>query len=148
MNLVKLDPFREVGSIRNEVDQIFDSFFGRFPIRRRILDSVWVPLVDIEETKDHILVRTELPGMKKEEITISLNGDHLFLSGERKQEKEVKDKTYLRIERSYGRFERVVPLSTEIEKDKVKATYQDGVLEVIIPKAEKVKLKEIDIEVK
>jgi len=148
MDIMKWDPFREVGTIRDDIDRIFDSFLGRFRTGRVALDSFWTPLVDLEETKDSLLVRTELPGMKKEEIKISLEGDSLHISGERKQEREEKNKTYHRIERSYGKFERVIPLPTEIEKEKVKANYQDGVLEITLPKSERVKPKEITIEVK
>jgi HSP20 family protein len=148
MTLVKRDPFRDVGTIRDDIDRIFDGFFGRIRPGRITLESHWTPLIDLEETEDSVRVRAELPGMRKEEIKISLDGDHLHLSGERKREKEEKEKTYHRIERSYGRFERVIPLPTEVEKEKVKAVYTDGVLQITLPKSENVKPKEIAIDVK
>jgi HSP20 family protein len=148
MKLVKWDPIHDVGTIRDDIDRIFDGFFGKIRPGRTTLDSYWTPLIDLEETEDSVRVRAELPGMKKDEIKISLDGDHLHLSGERKQEKEEKEKTYHRIERSYGRFERVIPLPTEVEKEKVKAVYTDGVLQITLPKSENVKPKEIAIDVK
>jgi HSP20 family protein len=140
------DPFREVGSIRDEIDRVLDSFLDRLPIRKG-KEEPWLPLIDLEESKDELLVRAELPGMKKEDIKISISGDNLTLQGERELKKEDKDKTFHRIERSYGRFERVIPLPAEIEIDKIKAIYEEGVLHISLPKSEKVKPKEIYIDV-
>ncbi|TET44230.1 Hsp20/alpha crystallin family protein [candidate division TA06 bacterium] len=148
MEIMKWDPFRDMVSIRDEIDRLFDGFFGRMPAKRSVMKGIWAPLVDIEETKDDILIRAELPGMKKEDIKISVSEGRLQIAGERSKEKEEKEGTYHRIERTYGRFQRVVPLPVEVEAGKTKATYKDGMLEVRLPKAEKAKPKEIGIEVK
>ena len=140
------DPFREVGSIRDEIDRVLDSFLNRLPIRKG-REEPWLPLIDLEESKDKLLVRAELPGMKKEDIKISISGDTLTLQGKRDLKKEEKDKTYHRIERSYGRFERAIPLPAEVEPDKIKATYDEGVLHISLPKSEKIKPKEISIDI-
>ena len=147
MELKKWDPFREVGSIRDEIDRIFDGFLGRLPMRRGKEES-WSPLIDLEETKDKLIVRAELPGMKKEDIKISISGENLTLRGEREQKKVEKDGIYHLNERSFGQFERVIPLPTEVEKEKVKASYKDGILQITLPKSENVKPKEIAIDVK
>lgn len=137
------DPFREMVSLRDELDRLFDSVFGRFPRERG--EIYWAPPLDIEEIGEAVVVRVELPGMNKEDIKISLSGDTLTISGERKQEIEKKGKTYYRTERAYGKFQRTVTLPTEVEGDKAKATYRAGVLELVLPKSEKAKAKEISI---
>ena len=100
-------------------------------------------MIDLEETKDELIVRAELPGMKKEEIKVSTIGNSLTLRGERKQKREKKANTYHRIEQRYGHFERVIPLPFEVKTEKVKASYRDGILQITFPKLDKVKLKEI-----
>lgn len=137
------DPFREVSSIRDELDRFFDSVFGRFPRERG--ETFWAPPIDIEETEDAIVIRAELPGMNKEDIKVNLSGDTLTISGERKQETEKKGRTYYRIERAYGKFQRTITLPAEVEGEKAKASYKAGVLELVLPKSEKAKAKEITI---
>ena len=144
--LIKWDPFKELSSLRKDMDRAFDSFFGRFPSLRG--EGIWTPVIDIEEADDHIIVTAEIPGMKKDEIKISCSGNSLTISGERKRKREEKDKTYHRIERYYGRFIRTINLPIGINQDKTKATYKDGLLTIILSKPESTKPKEISIEVK
>jgi HSP20 family protein len=106
-----------------------------------------VPLVDVEETSEQFIVRAELPGMKKDDISISVTGSELSLSGERKQEETTRDRTYHRIERTYGKFRRDMTLPTEVDSSKVSARYVDGILEIFLPKSEEVKPREISISV-
>lgn len=143
--ITKWDPFREFSLLRTEMDRLFDTMLGRYPKERA--EGFWSPLVDVEETKDNIIARVELPGMKKEDIKVTLVDNILTVSGERKHSAEEKGKTYYRIERAYGKFQRTVELPTEVVADKAKATYKDGILELVIPKSEKAKEKEITIEV-
>jgi HSP20 family protein len=142
-HLTTWDPFREMVSLRDELDRLFDSVFGRVPRERG--ETYWAPPLDIEETEDAIVVRAELPGMNKEDIKVSLSGDTLTIAGERKLETEKKTKTYYRQERVYGKFQRTVTLPAEVEGDKAKASYKAGVLELVLPKSEKSKAKEITI---
>ena len=144
-DITKWDPFRDVFSIRTEMDRLFDTMLGRYPRER--VEGLWAPLVDVEETNDNVIARIELPGMKKEDIKVTLINTRLTISGERKHETEEKDKTYYRIERAYGQFQRTIELPAEVLADKAKATYKDGILELVIPKSEKAKEKEIAIEV-
>lgn len=144
-DITKWDPFREFSTLRSEMERVFDSMLGRYPRER--VEGLWAPLVDVEETKDNIIARIELPGMKKEEIKVTLMNNMLTISGERKHEAEEKGKTYYRIERAYGKFQRTIELPTEVMSDKAKATYKDGILELVVPKSEKAKEKEIAIEV-
>lgn len=142
-HLTTWDPFREMVSLRDELDRFFDSVFGRLPRERG--EAYWAPPLDIEETEDAIVVRAELPGMNKDDIKVSLSGDTLTISGERKMESEKKTKTYYRQERVYGKFQRTITLPAEVEGDKAKASYKSGILELVFPKSEKSKAKEITI---
>ncbi len=142
-HLTTWDPFREMVSLRDELDRFFDSVFGRLPRERA--ETYWAPPLDIEENDESIVVRVELPGMSRDDIKISLSGDTLTIAGERKQESEKKGRTYYRVERAYGKFQRTVTLPAEVEGDKAKASYKAGVLELVLPKSEKSKAKEITI---
>ncbi len=123
-----------------------ERFLNRpFTRNLEVLAEEWMPSVDIAETKDEIKVKAEVPGMTKEDISISLADNVLTLRGEKKQEKEEKGKTFYRMERSYGSFARSFSLPTAVLANKVKAVYKDGVLEITLPKSEQVKSKEIPI---
>lgn len=146
--LIRWDPLNEVQSFQDDMNRVFSDFFGRAPLRRTLSEGLWAPLMDIEETKDELVVKAEIPGMTKDDIKIQITHDVLSISGERKREEETKDKTYHRIERTYGKFQRIIRLPTEVQSGKTKATYENGVLTIHIPKSEEVKPKEISIEVK
>lgn len=139
----KWEPFSELVTMRDDVDRLFDVFFGTQP---QTIDDLWRPSIDIEESNGNLMVKAEIPGMKKENIKVSVKEDMLTISGERKQENETRDKTYHRIERSYGQFRRMIRLPAEVDADKVKASYKDGVLSVTLPKPESMKPKHIDVE--
>jgi HSP20 family protein len=143
--ITKWDPLRDFSNLRSEMERVFDTMLGRYPRER--VEGLWAPLVDVEETKDNVIARIELPGIKKEDIKVSLHNNILTISGERKHQTEEKSKTYYRIERSYGKFQRTVELPSEVVADKAKANYKDGMLELVNSKSEKAKEKEIAIEV-
>ncbi len=143
--LNKWEPFRDMLSLRADMDRLFKAFFGGIPEEK---EGFWTPVVDIEEDNDNIIVRAELPGMKKDEIRVSVHGSVLSVSGERKQESETKDKTFHRIERYYGKFIRNISLPSEVEANNVKASYKDGVLSITLPKPESKKPKKIEVEIK
>jgi HSP20 family protein len=111
-------------------------------------ERFWAPAIDIEENNGNLMVKAELPGMKREDIKVSVRDNLLHLTGERNIEKETKDKTLHRVERSFGKFSRTIELPSEVDADKVKAVYKDGVLNITLPKPESVKPKKIDVEVK
>lgn len=140
------DPFREFLDAEHP-------FFGLslFPAVRsgnHNFTESFVPAIDVSEEKDQLVVKADLPGLKREDIQLSVEGSILTIKGERKSEDEKKDKNYHRVERSYGSFTRSLDLGSEIDQVKVKAQYKDGVLEVIVPKSEQSKPKPIEIEVK
>jgi HSP20 family protein len=142
------DPLRGVSDIQGEVNRLFDSFFGR-PAAAGTGSGLrmWVPVLDMHETKDDVVLNFELPGVTEKDISLSITGDLLTLKGERTFNRDVKDDSYHHVERAYGKFERSVELPMAVQAAKVKATYRDGVLEVRLPKAEEVKPKEIKIDI-
>jgi HSP20 family protein len=109
--------------------------------------GVWSPPLDVFQDKDHVFVKCELPGMKKEDIKISLHENTLTISGERKQEREVKEGEAFRSERFFGRFHRSITLPVTVEANHVKAQYKDGILAVSLAKAEEAKPKQIEVQV-
>ena len=145
-DIARWDPFADLLSLKDDFDRIFREFMGFYPAET--LREGWLPPVDIKETPENILVSVEVPGMKKEDIKVVLNGNQLTISGERKMEKEEKNETYHRIERSYGKFQRAITLPVELDESKVKASYEQGVLTITLPKAERAKPKEIKVEIK
>ena len=147
MAITRWRPFRDLVSIQDEMNRLFDDFFGRPITRREWTEKVWSPCVDMSETKDNIIINAEIPGMNKEDVKVSVQDNALTLSGERKQEKEEKNADYHRIEGSYGSFSRSFTLPTPVQPDKVKATYKDGILKITLPKTEEVKPKEVPISV-
>jgi len=106
----------------------------------------WMPGVEVYEKADKFVVRTELPGMKKEEIDVSVVGDTLTISGERKAESEVKDEDYHRCELCYGKFSRSVGLPAAVNAAKVDASYENGILEITLPKVEAAKPRKVAVK--
>jgi len=121
-----------------------DQFFGDEPSRRSARDG-WVPAVDVRETETSFVFNAELPGLKKEDVSITLEDNVLTLTGERKFEQEENKNDYRRIERSYGHFTRSFTLPNEVDNDKVGAKYGDGLLTVTVPKTEKTRPRKIEI---
>ena len=137
--------FGRLSDLRDEIDRLFDAPLGELAHTSQLL-SGWTPALDMHEDKDNLYVRAELPGMKKEDIDLSLHDGCLSISGERKTEQKHEDAEIYRAERFFGRFQRTVTLPTPVAADKVKAQYQDGVLSVTLPKAEEAKPKHIDVK--
>ena len=136
--------FDRFAALRDEMDRLFDGSFG--PVFRTPGSfSRWAPALDVYQDKDQFTVVAELPGLKKEDIELSLQKGVLTISGERKQEK--KNEEGYRNERFFGRFQRSVTLPTSVDGDKVKATYQDGILKLVLPKAEEAKPKQIEVSI-
>jgi HSP20 family protein len=150
MAIVRWDPFRDVMTLQDRMNRLFDQALSktRADDEEGLATSTWLPAVDIFETADNIVMKAELPGVSRENIDIQVRDNTLTLKGERTFEREVKDENYLRIERSYGAFQRAFSLPTVIQQDKIKAVFKDGVLEVTMPKAEVAKPKQVKIDVK
>jgi len=146
MTLVKFSPARDLFAAHNRLNHMFDTLFSDRTPDWYKEPGTWAPEVDVEETKDAIVLRADLPGMNKKSMHISVEDGRLTISGERNSEQTDNGKNFHRIERTYGSFCRSFALPATVLGDKVEATYKDGVLEVTVPKAEEVKPREIDIK--
>jgi len=138
--------FGRLTDLRDEIDRLFEIPLAEMAKTSQIL-SGWTPALDLYEDKENLFVRIELPGMKKEEIEVSLHDGSLSIAGERKSEEKFKDAEVYRAERFFGRFQRTVTLPSPVAMDKVKAQYKDGVLTITLPKTEEAKPKHIDVNV-
>ncbi|HOC02214.1 MAG TPA: Hsp20/alpha crystallin family protein [Candidatus Ratteibacteria bacterium] len=140
--LARWEPFRELDDIRTGFDRLLErispSLYG---------EGMWMPAVDIKDTGENLVVKAEVPGFDKKDINISLTGDTITISGKMQEEKEEKKAQYLYRERVSGSFTRSFTLPVPVDREKVKATCKDGVLEIILPKAEEAKTKEIKVNV-
>ncbi|MBW2040174.1 MAG: Hsp20/alpha crystallin family protein [Deltaproteobacteria bacterium] len=145
MTLIPWRPLRELDVLRREMDRLWDRLSGERPIEWE--GGEWTPSLDVSETKDKVMVKAEAPGIDPKDIDISLASGILTIKGEKKQQREEKDENYHLIERNYGSFFRSVRLPVEVQEDKVKANYKDGVLKITLPKTERAKEKEVKIEV-
>jgi len=142
------EPFREIRTLQDRVNRLFESAFG-YPVRTEtpLLREGWLPPVDIHEDSNNIYLKAELPGIKKEELNIAVEGDTLTIKGEKKHESEVKEEQFHVMERTYGSFSRSFSLPTNVDAGKVRADYKDGVLTLTLPKKEESKPKKIEVKV-
>jgi len=138
--------FGRLSDLRNEIDRLFEIPLSELARTSQLL-SGWTPALDMHEDKENVIVQVELPGMKKEDIDISLHDGCLSISGERKSDETHRDSDVYREERFVGRFQRTVELPAPVASDKVKAQYKDGVLTVTLPKTEEAKPKQIQVNV-
>jgi HSP20 family protein len=132
-------------NLRDELNSFFDMPFWSGLDRKGQLFTGWSPALDLYESGDHFVVVVELPGMRKEDIEISLHDGALTISGERKREKSSNGETAQRTERYVGTFRRSIALPSRVDPSKVSATYQDGILKVTLPKTEEAKPKQIQV---
>jgi len=148
------EPFRVMEEMEREVERLFNEplftwprLLTRFPRVTSMMPTLFTPMVDLYEKEGSLVVKAELPGLKKEEIEVELQQGDLVIKGERKAETEVKEESYYRMERSYGTFFRRIPLPFEVKPEMIKASYTDGILEVHIPmpKVEKPEAKKVKI---
>ncbi|MFO7883802.1 MAG: Hsp20/alpha crystallin family protein [Desulfobacteraceae bacterium] len=146
MALVKYNPFNEIVSFNNRLGNLFnDPFFKPFFDNSEGEFKSWQPVVDIYEENNHIVVKADLPGVKKEDISIDVENRVLTVKGEKVKEDEVKEESFLRRERSYGSFQRSFTLPSDITTDDIKADFKEGILKVEIPKPVKEQAKQIAI---
>src|SRR4029450_8589226 len=150
MALVRWEPVRELTSIQNEMNRLFNTFFdtptpgngGSGGKLRR-----WIPAVGLVETEDHFVLKADLPGLTEADVNVEVEDNVLTLSGERKAEHEDKREGYVRVERSFGSFRRSLTLPEGIDPEAVQASFDNGVLEVRIPKPEERKPRKVAIQV-
>jgi len=148
MALIRWDPFREMSSLQERMNRLMSDFRTRSPFgEEEMAQGSWIPAVDIYETKESIVLNVELPGVTKEDIALEVKDSTLTIKGEKKLEKNVTEENFHRMERSYGSFTRALTLPSTVQQDKVKAKFRDGILEIMLPKAEEAKPKQIKVDV-
>ena len=144
-NLTRWEPVREMMTLREAMDRLFDDAFTR-PLNQSGVSVI--PAVDLYQTEDDVVLKANLPGLKADDVQITVTADLLTLHGEFKHENEQKGSTYHILERRSGTFERSVMLPTDVQGDKAKADFENGVLTITLPKAETVKPKVITVKAK
>ena len=147
MTLVRWRPMRDMSSIERDLNWACNDFFGLSAASSDLCQRDWAPAMDIFEKDDEINLKAELPGLSKEDISISIENNTLMLSGEKKKENEVSENNYHRVERSYGRFQRRFSLPSTVDPGKVNANFKDGILSISLAKKEEAKPKTIEIAV-
>ena len=147
MSLIRWDPFREMTELSQRFNRLFGPMAAPAKTEEALTTATFWPAVDIKETPEEYVVKAELPGLKKEEVKVTLEEGILTIQGERQQEKEEKGEKLHRIERSYGSFIRTFQLPANVEPAKVMAEVKDGVLSVRMPKTAASKPKAIDVKV-
>jgi len=133
MKIVRWDPFKDI--------MMVEDLYEKFGHGRRDSQCTWSPAVDVYETEADIVLTAELPGVHQEDISLSLDQTTLTLRGDRRFEKDVKQENYFRVERNYGYFNRRFTLPCEVEGGRISATYQDGILRVVLPKSQSRKVQ-------
>jgi len=148
MTLIKWDPLRDVETLQNRINRMFEDSFGRTQAPDDEMNlCAWRPPVDIYETENGIVLAAELPGVGKEDISVEVKDNILTLKGERTANPNIKGKKFYRHERCYGTFQRSFTLQHDIQPNLIKATFKDGVLEIEIPKPDEEQPKQITVKV-
>jgi HSP20 family protein len=145
MALTRWDPFRDLSVLQERMNRIFEDTGRGWRGDEPSATTSWSPAVDIYETDNEIIVKAELPGVEKKDISLNLEKNVLTLKGERKFEKETSHENYHRIERSYGSFSRSFSIPASVDEERIRAEYKDGILNIALPKKEQVKPKQIPI---
>ncbi|MGN7612338.1 Hsp20/alpha crystallin family protein [Magnetococcales bacterium HHB-1] len=140
---VSYDPFRQIRSLQNEINRLFDHNQDRSTGQM----TGWPIQVDIREDEDQVVIKTDIPGMEQKDINVNVDNGQLTISGERKFEDEANKKNYHWMERAYGQFNRSFQLPNTVDVGKIGATYKNGVLEVTLPKLEEAKPHAIQVQV-
>ncbi|HXX26258.1 MAG TPA: Hsp20/alpha crystallin family protein [Pseudolabrys sp.] len=143
-NVARIDnPFI---SLQNEIDRLFENFTTGFPMLGNGMANVSLPTMDVAETDKDIEITAELPGLEEKDVQINMSDNVLTIRGEKKAEKEQKDKNYRLVERSYGAFERSLELPEGVNADAIKASIDKGVLKVVVPKPAPAQVKKIEVK--
>jgi HSP20 family protein len=148
MTLVKWEPFRDLITMQERMSRLFDETLSRVWKEEGLQRGLWSPPVDVVDREHEVVLKMDLPEMSQSEIDIKVEENTLTIKGERKFIKETPEENYVQIERPYGGFHRQFTLPKRIDQDKIKASYKDGVLSVVLPKTEEVYPKQVSIEVK
>ncbi|HHY39329.1 MAG TPA: Hsp20/alpha crystallin family protein [Clostridia bacterium] len=143
MSIMRWHPWRELSVIRDEVNRLFEEL-GRFP--KETAFTAGMPAVDLWETDKDVMVTAELPGVDPDNVEINVTENTISISGETKIEEEVKERNFIRKERSYGKFSRSLSLPVPVKPDEAEASFKDGILEIRLPKAQQARVRSIKVK--
>jgi HSP20 family protein len=145
MGVMRWDPFRDLLSIQDEMNQVFRRAIGQGGQSEASEGRLWAPAIDISERKDAYIVTAEVPGVRPEDLDVSLEDGVLTIKGERRFSQESSEQQWHRVERRYGAFRRTITLPTRTKADEIEASFENGLLEVVVPKAEEARPRKIQI---
>lgn len=147
MTLEKWEPFRDLMAMQDRMTKLIDETFSRIG-REDVVRGTWSPSVDILERENEIVLKVDLPEVTQNEIDIRVEGNTLTLQGERRFIKDTPEENYIQIERPYGTFRRTFNLPRMIDQERIKASYKDGVLRIVLPRKQEIEPKQIIVEPK
>ena len=148
MAIVRWDPFRDAAALQDRINRIFNESFGHLrDLDDEISLSDWRPPVDIYETAAGIVLKVELPGVNKEDVSVEVKDNVLTLKGERLLDPKIKDDQYYRKERSFGKFNRSFSLQEQVKPDLIKASLKNGILTLEVPRPEEEKSKQVTVDI-
>lgn len=145
MAIIRWDPFRDMVTLREKMNRLFEDVFTGQSEGKELAASSWAPAVDIFETENDLVMTAEVPGIDEKDIEIKIEDNTLILKGARKFEKETKEENYHRIERSYGSFYRAFTLPNSIDPERIQAEHENGVLKITMPKRTELKPRKVKI---
>lgn len=146
MAVIRWDPFRELGTLQDRMNRLFEESHRGTQGGEPSPTTSWSPAADIHETENEIVVKAEVPGIERNEIELTLENSVLNLRGDRRFEKDTREENYHRIERSYGSFSRSFSIPAVVDETRIAADHKDGVLTITLPKTQKAKAKQIAIK--
>jgi len=145
MAIIRWDPFRDLITLREKMNRLFEDTFAARGEEKDLMASTWTPSVDIYETENEVVLTAEIPGIEDKDIEIKIENSTLSIKGERKLEKETKEENYHRIERAYGSFYRSFTIPHNVNQDKIQAEHENGVLKITMPKKPELKPQKVKI---
>lgn len=145
MAIIRWDPFRDLITLREKMNRLFEDTFAARGEEKDLMASTWTPSVDIYETENDVVLTAEIPGIEDKDIEIKIEDSTLSIKGERKLEKETKEENYHRIERAYGIFYRSFTIPHNVDQDKIQAEHESGVLKITMPRKPELKPQKVKI---
>jgi HSP20 family protein len=145
MAIIRWDPFRDLITLREKMNRLFEDTFAARGEEKDLMSSTWTPSVDIYESENDVVLTAELPGIEEKDIEIKIEDNTLTIKGERKLEKETKEENYHRIERAYGTFYRSFTIPHNVDQNKIQAEHENGVLKITMPRKPELKPQKVKI---
>lgn len=155
MALIRWQPMRQLGTLRQQMDRLFDDLLSDtelgglslrdFPAWSSIEGTTWMPAIELQDTEKDVILKAEIPGVEAKDLDVQVGREAVSIAGEHQQKEEKEEKGIFRSEFRYGKFQRVVPLPTQIHNDRVKAEFKDGILTLTMPKVEEAAQKKVKV---